>query len=241
MQFSASIEFEEIPNLPSADSISDFVAPPPEVPEIKFRVPSTPLLETDNIIRFLMPHQALIDQIQALLLWRRPVQFGIFVFLFESILFFIQFTGMGFFPFICFYILILYTLKAISFKYHDFFASVVFPPVEDRGSENETNRIFTLEEIASFISVVGSRIHTFLLGCKQKADDPTIFGQIIWITFLFCFFMLAVIVRTFPLFFLFLHVIVFLPGIIFHPIVNPHILPYLQRLMMTIAPKIKDE
>ena len=246
MQVSSSIDFADYIVNASGES-SELAGTPPEIPDppaipqLKFRVPSTPLLSTDNIINVIKPYEDIIDQLQMLLLWRRPRTFGLLVFFFEAILFFVYITNMTFIPFMVSLSLLSITSRFILYKYHDFIISNFFPPIEDRGNENETNRLFSLEEIAKFISVIGSRIHTFILGCKQKADDPTAFGQIIWICFLFCFFVIGVTVRTFPFLFLAFHLIFFVPGIIFHPIVHPYILPYLQRIMTTIAPKIKDE
>lgn len=232
------MDFEEIEIGPSIDNLAE-IAAPPEVPEIKFRVPSTPSLDSKNIIQILKPYESIIDHIQELLLWKRPLQFGLLTFFAESFLIIVYIADMGFFQFVFFILMIYFTIYIISVKYSNNFA--FFPPIEDRGNEDDPNRIYSLEELSSLISIFGSRLHTFFLGCKQKAEDPTIFGQIVWIFFLFCFFVILVIVKSFPILFLTVHSILYLPGIIFHPLIYPIVLPWLQRLMRTIAPKIKDE
>lgn len=235
------MDFEGIEIGPSIDNLAELAAPP-EVPEIKFRVPSTPCLDSKNIKKILKPYKKIIDFIQELLLWRRPFQFLLLTFFAESFLFTVYITNMGFFQFVVFLLFLYFIVYIIAVKYSRYIN--IFPSVEDesyRGSEDEPNHVYSLDELSSLISIIGSRLHTFFLGCKQKAEDPTIFGQIVWVIFLFCFFVIVVIVKTFPILFLSLHAILFLPGIIFHPLIYPSVLPWLQRLMRTIAPKIKDE
>lgn len=233
------MDFEEIEIGPSLDNLAE-IAAPPGVPEIKFRVPSTPSLDSANIQKILQPYESIIVHIQELLLWKRPLQFGLLIFFAESFLFIVYYTDMGFFQFVLF-ILMIYFFICIIFLKYSYYVKKFFPPIKDRGNEDDPNRIYSLEELSSLISIFGSRLHTFFLGCKQKAEDPTIFGQIVWIIFLFCFFVILVIVKSFPILFLTVHSIIYLPGIIFHPLIYPTVLPWLQRLMRTIAPKIKDE
>lgn len=241
MNFSISMDFDEGEVGQSIDNLADLTAPPEDLPEIKFRVPSAPFLESQNIKSILQPYEHIIDQIQALLLLRRPVQFGLLAFLCESFLFICYFAVFNFFQFIIFITALYFLTYILINKYSSFIKDNLFPEIEDRGNEDEPNRIYSLDDISSLLSVFGSRIHTFFLGCKQKAEDPTVFGQIVWIVFVFCFFVIAVIVRTFPLFFLIQHTILFLPGLIFHPQIYPSAIPWLQKLMTTIAPKIKDD
>lgn len=232
------MDFEDIPIGPSMDNLAESENPP-EVPQIKFRVPSTPSLDSKNIQRILKPYESIIDHIQEILLWRRPLQFGLLIFFAESFLFIVYIIDMDIFQFILFILMTYFLIHIFIVKYSSYIN--FFPPIEDRGNKDDPNRIYSLEELSNLISIIGSRMHTFFLGCKQKAEDPTIFGQIVWVIFLFCFFVILVIVKSFPILFLVVHSILYLPGFIFHPLIYPTVLPWLQRLMRTIAPKVKDE
>jgi hypothetical protein len=187
----------------------------------------------------LRPHAYFLEQAQAILLLRRPVFFGVLVGCVEVCITVTCFFDIPFFAGLTLLFAAFGICDTVIKENEDFFLRVVFPPITDLGTQDEPNRIYPLEDLASFISTVGSRIHCFFLGCSQKSDDPTFLGRLIWILFLVCLFVIFALLPTFVVFVIAAQLILFLPGVLFHPFVYPWISPFLQEVMKSVAPKVK--
>jgi hypothetical protein len=224
---------------PSLDSLTDAARIDTDTEEVQLRVPSCPALEIGNIMQWLTPHEYFLQQAQAILLLRRPVFFAALAGCLELSLVVSYFFEIDFFAGLTLLFGLFGASVAVIKAHQDFFLEVVFPPIMDFGSRNESNRIYPLEDLASFISTVGSRIHCFFLGCSQKSDDATFLGRLIWILFLVCLFVIFAVLPTFVVFVVAVQLVLFLPAVLFHPSVYPWIAPILQKLMKSVAPKMK--
>lgn len=225
-------------NSPTAENFGAAISQPPEVPEIKFRVPSAPCLAQEKIAAMLAPYEYAIQQAEAMLLLRRPKEFMDIVLAIQSVLVALYLFSSGLLSDAC-VIFCLAVLCVIVFKHNrELFMTGIFRPLDDFGRPDEPNRIYTIDEIARFISVIGSRVHCFFLGCRQKATDKTVVGQLLWLSFLSCCFVAASILKTRVVLYFLVNVVLILPGIVFHPAVYPKISSFLTTLMTTIAPKM---
>lgn len=238
---SCDLIMNDISSSSSAQDLNiDNMQPGTEEPPVKFKVPSCQQLEKEHLVQMLTPYKQYIDQFLALVLWRRPIQLILCLIYINTVSFLIYFLH---FSFINVLIIFISTITFISLVYvnHNAFTKFFFPPVLTYGEATETNRIFTLEEIAEVISVVGSRIHCFLQSCAIRATDKNIFGQLAWIAILCCMFVFFKVAKTFWIFYGIINAIFIVPGFIFHPAINPSIKDYLKWVMMVIAPKIKED
>jgi hypothetical protein len=208
--------------------------------EIKFRVPSCPELDHANIARILSRYENFIDQVQAILLWRRFSVSAVCVGIIELCFRLGKICQIRF----CDGLVLLISacgLCHFAYRSHrEFFLTVVFPPIADRGGQDESNRIYSLDEVAHFISIFGSRIHCFWLGCAQKASDRSVAGRLVWVMFLVCMFALFTIVPTYLIGYVGVHAVLVLP-VVLHPKIYPLVLPQLQQLLRLIAPKISAQ
>ena len=227
-------------NGPAADNFGVVISQPPEIPEIKFRVPSAPWLAKENIARILLPYEYAIQQVQAMLLMRKPREFVVVVMLIEVVFIVLYQLNSGVLSDVCVIISALMLCALVFGQNREYLMENVFTPVEDLGRPGEPNRIYSIDELADLISIVGSRVHCFVLGCQQKASDRTVVGQMLWMFFLLCCFVAAAILRARMVLWFLVNMVLFLPGIVFHPAVYPSIAPFLNTVMVTIAPKVKD-
>lgn len=237
MRISASFEFiDPEPGVHvSTEMLREELAGISDVPEIKFRVPSTEALRQENIISVLKPYEYLIQQLQTILLWKRPAEYAVIVTIVELLFILGYITNMGFMAGCLVIATLFFTWFIVFNTYKTFILEKIFPPVYSEGN------LYDLDDIAKFISIVGSRIHCFLLGCKQKAEDMSIISQLTWIFFLVCCFIAFKIIKTYVILYAMVHFVLIIVPLIFHPMIHPRILPSLERLMTTIAPKVKDQ
>jgi hypothetical protein len=226
-----------IDGFPPSSSVEDTIQ---VEEEIKFRVPSCPELDHANIARILSPYENLIDQVQAILLWRRFSVSAICVGIIELCFRFGKIYQIQFCNGLVLLIAACSLCHFIYRSHREFFLTVVFPPIVDRGGQDESNRIYSLDEVARFISIFGSRIHCFWLGCVQKASDRSVAGRLVWVMFLVCMFTLFTIVPTYLIGYVGVHAVLVLP-VVLHPKIYPLVLPQLQQLLRLIAPKISAQ
>jgi hypothetical protein len=230
-------EVDSIDGFPSSSSADDTSQ---VEEEIKFRVPSCPELDHANIARILSPYENLIDQVQAILLWRRFSVSAICVGIIELCFRFGKMYQIQFFNGLVLLISVCCLCHFVYRSHREFFLTVVFPPITDRGGQDESNRIYSLDEVAHFISIFGSRIHCFWLGCVQKASDRSIVGRLLWVMFLICMFTLFTIVPMSLIGYVAVHAVLVLP-VVLHPKIYPLVLPQLQQLLRLIAPKVSAQ
>jgi hypothetical protein len=221
----------------------DAAPPADEVPpdeEVKLRVPSCPALEVSNIVRALSPYRYVIDQVQAILLWRRPSQFAATFGTVAAVFMVVHLFRLNILSSVVFLTAAGAVAVFVFDSHRSYFVAEYFPPVVDRGQPTDPDRVYSLEELAGAISIIGSRIHCFWLGCVQKATDQSVVGQVIWLLFLLCMFALFAIIPTLLVMEGLALSIVVLPGVLFHPAVYDTMRPTLDQLMRLIAPKVRD-
>lgn len=224
----------------SSENLTEIVPSEPVVHQIKFRVPSTPALDKENICQILGPYEYFVQQLQGILFFHRPIHFTVLAASTNLLMVLIYKTKIGFFS-TTVLIFSLYILSCIIWQRHkEFFVTYVFTQLPEIKSDLP-NRIYSLEDISFTLSIVLSRIHCFILGCRVKALDPSIISKLLWISFLVPFFFVFRIARTFYIMCFSINCALFLPGILLHPKVFVYSSTYLQQIMMTLAPKIKDE
>ena len=214
--------------------------PPPEEPKIKYKVPYIEELSKENIVKVLTPYKGLIDQIQAVLLWRWPVQSTILLIYFNLWSLITYLLDLSFIN-VLIIILVTVVYLAILHRKKGVVSSFFFPPIPVNKDEEQSNRIYSLEEISELLSTVGSRFYCFAQSCLQKATDMSFFGQLSWIAILLCMFVFFKIARTFWICVITVNFFLTVPGIIFRPNIYPRFKYNLQWLMMVISPKIKDD
>ena len=239
MNLSSSVDFSEM-DRPRSELIEEASDQDKGNWKVKFRVPSTPALATENIVAILRPYEYLIEQAQAILFWHRPLQFVLLMAGVESFFFVVWKFDLGFLS----GAVILFTVGVTGVMVIENLADMehYFPPItaEDGDGEPHRHKIYSIEDLADFLSVVGSRLHCFVLGCVQKARDPTVVGQTIWLSFLVCCFVATCVMRTFYIFVVVVNLILIVPGIVFHPDIYGDVAPSLNHLMMAIAPKVRE-
>jgi len=218
---------------------TESLPPIQEEPPVRFRVPSCPELDKDVICQQLKKYEQLIYRFEAIILWRKPIQLIVLFFLVNFVALFVYYFSISIIN--VFIITVTLIVALILINNSKSFRFELLPKIESAGNIEESNRIFTLEELSVFLSTVGSRVHCFWLSCEKKAKDMSFFGQIIWIGLLTCAFIFFKLARTFWTLLIPLDIIMILPGFLFHPSIHPMIHDYLQWLMMIVAPKVKDE
>ena len=211
-----------------------------EEPKIKYKVPYCNELSEANIVAILTPHKRIIDQIQAFLLWRWPIQSVIFLLYFNAWAFITYLLDLSFIN-ILIIILTTVVFLAIVHEKKNVLTSFIFPPIPVDKDLDQPNRIYSLPEIAVVISTIGSRLYCFMQSCFQKATDISFLGQLSWIAILSCMFVFFKIVRTFWICLFIINSILIVPGILFRPSIYPRIKDNLQWMMMVISPKEKDD
>ena len=230
--------------LSSSSSTSELNAaaetPPPEELRIKYKVPYIQELSKENIVRVLTPYKGIIDQIQAILLWRWPVQSAILLIYFNIWSLITYLLDLSFIN-VLIIILVTVVYLAILHRRKGVLSSFFFPPIPTDKDPTAPNRIYSLEEISELFSTVGSRLYCFAQSCLQKATDMSFFGQLSWIAILLCMFVFFKIARTFWICVITVNFFLTVPGIIFRPNIYPRFSDNLQWLMMVISPKIKDD
>lgn len=196
---------------------------------VKLKVPSSPAMEKENIENHLQRYLPILDELQVILLWRRPLVLGCIVILqqlFFLIAYLLDLGAIG--------VLLLSTVYAKICKLLAEHSSILVPVHPD-------NLLFSLDDFCEILSVVGSRLQTFWESVKTRANDDSFIGQLLWLGILVCLTGAAALTSVFWLCYIITTTALVLPGIVFHPEIRPHVQFYLDWLLNLIAPKVKDD
>lgn len=183
----------------------------------------TPKFSPHAVYKFVLKFPTLIENIQGMLYWRRPVPMALWIIIMESIFIFIKRAQLTFLPVVCmlttFYIL----GKAIISKYGDKLLAILFPPLANDGRKEElSNQVWPVEEVGGIAICMGGRIWGLKTRICKKLTQPGLNGLLVRIGVLTGLFFLFWTTTTYWFIFGILHFFTFFPGIIMYPSVHVH-------------------
>lgn len=224
--------FDEYQN--SSSDTSDEPSSPQPV-KLDLRVPSAPSLDKFRIKELLSPQKQIIQYAISALMFRNPVLYLFVALSIEGMFLIAYFLNLGFLECSVFAILLSLSGKLLYTKYSDFVDKFILQIHSDTEEDNNIDEEF--EKFTYLLSVVGSRIHCFYLSCRDKREDRSFVGVVIWLWFHSCIFFLTKIFSTFSVVFVSTQFVLFLTPIYFYPCVHPYLNKQLDKLMELVAPK----
>lgn len=201
-----------------------------------------PRFNPDHVYQVFLPYNKLIDQIQAVLLWRLPIPLIIALLIINIFFFFAHYLEIGALSVFLFFVFLYHTILFISEKFGTTIASFLFPNFnpEEYRNESVSNHIYPLRDITDYFSFLIFKLVTFyekIFYTKTSLFDALIYSGVAFILFLIFY-----LIDSFWIIFCLTNLIILLPGFIFHPVINPYIKPYLVKLNNFIgSPHYKAE
>lgn len=168
---------------------------------------------------FVEKHSQAVENIQAMLMFRRPVPMAILLIIVELMIAFIGKADLGFLPVLTMFITFYLSGKIIVPKFQKAILEQLFPELIDKGAANAPNRIRSNEEVAGLIWTVASKVKEYK--AKKIEYTPVNIAILLGISTL-CF-IISNILTTLGVFAIVIHVVLLAPGILLHPAVYPKI------------------
>lgn len=162
-------------------------------------------------------HVRYVNAIQAILYFKKPIQFGVIFVLVNLLFFFIGYFHLSFFPTVAL-LALLYNLGKLLFSFiGDKIVDFLFPAEVPMGEATESNHIRSADEVAACISCCVPKCD----GCPCHCNGGIPIKKIAIMAGLFVLFLLA---GTFWLNFVIVNLALILPGVLLLPQVNPYVL-----------------
>jgi hypothetical protein len=169
----------------------------------------------DNLRDTLRENGKLVEEVQAVLLFRRPVALVVIFFVFNLVVGVI--SNFNFFGSCLF----LYTVYAVWRLYGQTagiaLVGVLFGKSVQRGAPDESNRIRTPDEVADCLDHIFGPACYAIASLNGIATDGSIVGQLTYIAILLFVFVLTLYLDVFNLFVWIVNLTLIVPGILLHP------------------------
>ena len=191
---------------------------------------SCPCMNPEALKEKIVSHPQIVENVQAMLFWRRPIPMAILLSLIELLFIFIKKAELTFLPVAVLFVSIFVLGKIIINKFGEAIFRILFPEIENKGSENEPNRIRPVETIADIVTCTAKHVCMARGKLCSKVNAPGITGLSLKCGVLFGLFLFFCMTGTFWLIFVVLHLILLVPGIVLHPKVFEAISPYMEKV-----------
>ena len=188
-------------------------------------------MRENKIKGLLLPYSDVINDVQYILLWKKPITSSLLVILVNVTAIISYFLNLAF---INVFILVYVEIVFLSLFYNsDCKLRQKLLPKKRKDSE-----LFNLDQVSYFISVVGNRIHLLFMEVVVRSIEQDFFGRISWICMLICVFAIFKIITTFAAVVFLLNCILILPGALLNQTVYPSVKGTIDALfsMMIIEP-----
>lgn len=193
-----------------------------------------PRFNPDKVYAQFEPYGAQVDNLQAMLFFRRPIPFAV-TFVLANILFcVIYLLHLNIFSFCLLCQFLYYAFWLIYNNFASLIGTFLFPELkpEERGTEEESNHIYPLR----FLTDRGSYCaYYFVTLFEGRINAKTLTDSLINAGISFILFLLFLIINPIVLAWILFDLIICLPGVLFHPKVNPTVKPYLQKFPKLIG------
>ena len=171
------------------------------------------LLHKEKIKEFLNSRKREVSGIQGILFFRLPVQFAVLVLSIDFFLLLLSKLKMSSYSVIAL-LLLMNTLWIVlkKFSIDKILSNFFFPENLQEGSETESNRIRSTDEVYNAI------VSLFVKLSEYTREKDTPWKKLVFFSSLFIFFIYT---DTFWFIFTIVNLLFFLPGIVFHPAIYP--------------------
>jgi chromate transport protein ChrA len=171
------------------------------------------LSDAQAIEQKLKLHETVVDQVQAVLLWKNPFVMGIVLLLANALFWFVGRQDLSFLP-TFFLLLMIKTILQLSLGEASFlrpYAAQLFPAVRKAD-------VLPVNEVAALLARVGSWCK-----CTLPREAPSAASGIAGIAVLFALFVFFLLAGTFWVTFAVVNLALILPAILLHPKVRPQV------------------
>jgi hypothetical protein len=166
-----------------------------------------------NLEDFLRAHPTFLDELQAVLLFRRPFLSTFLVTVINIHFFILFYLNL---PFYCFLTVIFIEFFVIR-RFLPLVARFFFDEIISKGSPDEPNRIRDVDELMPLVARF-ERLFQFITGIvKQLAREDTLNGSVIYAGFLVCLFVLTYRLDFLKLTSVIVNFAMILPAFCLHP------------------------
>lgn len=241
MSEEAPVEQVEIPaESPAEEAPVESPAEPAPAPveepadDADFGVCKLQKFRPQQFVDALTPYKNWVDTIQGMLFWRRPIAMGLLLLVVELTFIFIYKADLGALSVLCMAFSFRYIFELVYRQYGETIGVLFFKPLENPGTEEESNHIYPLLPICQRSSFLASRIYDLIYNSPKK-ETKSITDYLFPAGVLFVLFVFFSLTGTFWFIFVLVHIILLAPGIIFYPKVFPYVKPYCLQFASSIG------
>lgn len=186
--------------------------------------------------KFFDDHAQAVENIQAMLFWKRPIPMILLIVFIVLIALFIGKYDLGFLEVATLFTTLYIALKIIVPAYSDILVSYLFPQLQNKGTAEELNRIYSLDEIKHGYSVFYKHVGYLMKKDKKEQKKKNLFVSL---GISSCAMIVFYFIGTFAPIIIIIHLVILLPGILLHPKVSKHVVPLYHKVVDYFHKKAK--
>lgn len=158
----------------------------------------------------------MIQIIQEIIFWRRPILIFITFLIVEFIFITIYQLHFDIASTLLFLLIVFNIIRLLCYCFGPFFKSYFLKPLP-QDEPNSPNRIRTMDEVQNFLEDIFEKIEFCISKFKNYTLSPTISEHILFFSSSFLIFLITMTLGSYRLMFLVIHSILVLPGLICSP------------------------
>lgn len=205
---------------------SIFFSSPMSSPEDATPTSPEPPFTTPKVEAALAPYTRIYENVQGMLLWRRPLPMVLLLLVTELVFAFVYLSDLGFFSVLSIAVTFRYIAELIYHNFGSQISSALFPD-KPKGRPDEPNRIRELRPFCRLFAGIANRAYSYAHRLfTDFSTDGLLHSTLVYLV-LFVVFHLC---GTFAVVFVLVHILLLAPGALLHPRAYPHTAPLVERI-----------